>query len=64
MAKFQDQGEYIRYIIEKHKKSVDKLIESGYNTGEISRYAKTAYYKERFDEVMTEYRVEKLSEGE
>ncbi len=63
-GEISDQGEYLRYIIAKHKKSVDKLIKSGYNTGEISRYAKAAYYKERFDEVMTEYRVEKLSEGE
>ncbi len=62
-GEISDQGEYLRYIIAKHKKSVDKLIKSGYNIGKISRYAKAAYYKERFDEVMTEYRMKILLKG-
>lgn len=54
------QDEYMAYIIEKHKTFVDKLVDKRYNFVEISDYASKMYIGNRYDEVMTEYRVKKL----
>ncbi len=62
-GEISDQGEYMRYIIAKHKKSVDKLMKSGYNIGEISKYSEMMFREKRFDEVMTEYRTKNLLKG-
>ena len=54
---------YIDYIRLQSKKHIDKLIESGYNIEEISKYASDSYLKGRFDEVWTEYRVIQILGG-
>lgn len=54
------QDEYMAYIIEMHRGFVDKLVNKRYNFVEISDYASKMYIGDRYDEVMTEYRVKKL----
>ncbi|WP_299448189.1 hypothetical protein [uncultured Phascolarctobacterium sp.] len=54
------QDEYMAYIIEVHRDFVDKLVNKRYNFVEISDYASKMYIGDRYDEVMTEYRVKKL----
>lgn len=55
-----NQGEYIAELIEEHKKIVEKLEKKGYNLRRTSEYASYSYFKGRFDEVYTEFRVKKL----
>ena len=59
-----NQEEYLKYIIKKHKKKVDKLVEKEYNISKISSYALKMYFEHRYDEVMTEYRVMLLLRGD
>ena len=63
-GEISDQHKYMRHIIAKHKKAVDKLQKGGYNVKEISKYAKASYQEGRYDEVMTEYRVTQLLKGD
>ena len=61
--------EYRKWIQNKGKKAVYKLLQKGYNIDDISGYAKVALYQEdsatheyRYDEVYTEYRTRLLLE--
>ncbi len=51
--------DYERYVQEKAKKALDKLVESGYNIFEISEYASDAYDEGLYDETFAEYRTAK-----
>lgn len=54
--------EYCKYLNKIYKPKVEKLIQKGYNIKDISRYAKSKYYDNEFDEVYDEYRVIQLLE--
>lgn len=56
-GKIDHQSEYVKWIINKSKKDVEKLIKSNYNIYDISDYAKDSLNRFRYDEVFTEYRV-------
>ncbi len=62
-GKLEDQRAYFEWIDAKSKKMLDKLAEKGYNTYNISGYATECMGIPRYDEVYTEYRVKKWSEG-
>lgn len=57
------ESEYLPYIRNKFKKKLDKLRESGYNIYGISKYATDSYTKGFYDEIYTEYRVDKMLKG-
>ena len=61
-GKIEDQRAYFKWIDAKSKKMLDKLAEKGYNIYDISGYA-TECMGRMYDEVYTEYRVKKWSEG-
>ena len=56
-GKIDSQSEYMRWINNRSKKDVEKLIERGYNISNISEYAKNMKEFHKYDEVYTEYRV-------
>lgn len=57
------QAEYRQYLVNRHKKQLEKLGINEYNVGKISEYAKESYRYGKFDEVYTEYRVSRLLKG-
>ena len=57
------QAEYRQYLVNRHKKQLEKLGINEYNVSKISEYAKESYRYGKFDEVYTEYRVLKLLKG-
>lgn len=57
-----DYNAYCDYLNKIYKPKVEKLIQKGYNIKDISRYAKSKYYDNEFDEVYDEYRVIQLLE--
>lgn len=59
-ANYNDYRSYLNVLAKKH---IDKLISRGYNINELSKYAKTKYQTEMFDEFYTEYRTKQILEG-
>ena len=62
-GKITNSNEYIRNISKSFEKNVDNLVAKGYNIGEISDYAERMYWRNRYDEVYTEYRTKLILEG-
>lgn len=56
-GEIKSQKEYMQYIVKKSKVKVDNLIDRGYNIDNISLYAREMYGIQRYDEVITEFRV-------
>ena len=61
-GEIDNYSEYCDYLNKIYKPKVEKLIQKGYNIKDISRYAKSKYYDNEFDEVYDEYRVIQLLE--
>lgn len=62
-AKFgsiNDYFEYCDYLNKIYAPKVEKLINNGYNIGDISEYAFECLKDKAMDEVYNEYRVSKL----
>lgn len=53
----EDYIQYRQFLVNRHKKMLEEKGINGYNVGSISKYAKDCWYKGKFDEVYTEYRV-------
>ena len=60
---YNDPSQYNKFIYEKCKKSIDKLVKKGYNISEISDYAFESLMTGDYSEVYTEYRTKQLLEG-
>ena len=54
------QAEYRQYLVNRHRKQLEKLGIKEYNVDRISGYAEECWHDGKFDEVYTEYRVLKL----
>ena len=59
----ENYSDYVSFINQEAKKKLDKLIEKGYNIGELSDYAIEQYRKGKYYETYTEYRVEQVMKG-
>lgn len=59
-GKIENEATYIAEMSKRCKKKLDRLKISEYNIGEISRYAKQEYKKNRFDEAYTEYKTKTI----
>ncbi len=59
----KNRREYMKWLINKCRKKLDKAGINEYNVGDISKYAYDKYLIERFDETDAEYMVfQKLGE--
>ena len=54
---------YMKWLNEKCRIKLDKLVKKGYNIDNISEYATRSLRMSRYDEVYTEYRVLQLLQG-
>lgn len=60
----ENYKDYVDFINEKSKKSLDKLQKKGYNVTGISKYASEQYRDKKYYETYTEYRVDILLRSE